>query len=148
MRKIQLFALLTLLIVGMTGCKYEEGPFISFVPKVERVTNSWIVSTAIINGEQQTDISGFNYITFFKEGNAAVQFEILGAAIDYSGTWTFNEDNSAILLTTDDDATGVFEYNRTMTILKLKEKELHVTWTEGSGSNIETYDVVFVPRQA
>jgi hypothetical protein len=148
MRKIQLFALLSLLIVSMTGCKYEEGPFISFVPKVERVTNSWIVSTATINGVQETNIDGFNFITFFKEGNASVQFDILGVASNYTGTWVFNEDKTTIILETDDDATGFFEWNRTFTIKKLKEKELQLTWTETTLSgDIDTYDVVFVPRE-
>jgi hypothetical protein len=147
MRKIQLFALLSLLIVSMTGCKYEEGPFISFVPKVERVTNSWIVSTAIVNGQQDTELDGVNYFTFYKEGNAAVSFNLLGTEIIYSGTWVFNEDKSTIILNTEDNS-GFFEYNRTFTIKKLKEKEMQLYWEEEDGSgNNDTYDVVWVPRQ-
>ncbi len=147
MRKITLLALVTFLVVGMTGCKYEDGPFISFVPKVERVTNSWIVSTAIVNGQQDTDLNGFNYITFYKEGNAAVSFDVVGAEVIFSGTWTFNDDKSTIILNTEDNS-GFFEYNRTFTITKLKEKELSLYWEEDDGNgNNDTYAVNYVPRQ-
>lgn len=140
MRKIQFLTLLAFLFVAMNGCKYEEGPFISFIPKVERVANTWKVSSATLNGNPESNVESIKTVTFYKEGNASVTFDIANVDVVFNGNWTFNAKKETILLTTE-DGSGFLNYDRTMTILKLKEEELHVSWIDGT----DAYDVVFTP---
>lgn len=146
MKKFQILAMLMLvLVMGMTSCKYEEGPLISVIPKVERVTNTWIVSSAIVDGTQSSSISWLKEITFFKEGGANAVRTALGVDFAFSGSWTFSEDKSTILLTTQDELTGLTSFDRNFTILKLKEDLLKVTWVEVSTGVDQVYVVEFVP---
>lgn len=145
MKKLQFILLFFVLAIGMTACKYDEGPFISVIPKTERVANTWIVSNAVIDGSQSSSISGFKQITFYKEGALNVVFTILGADVPYSGSWEFSEDKAAITFTSKDEASGLFSYDRTWTILKLKEELLKVTWVEPTSGADEVYTVEFVP---
>jgi hypothetical protein len=147
MKKIQFIMLFFVLALGMSSCKYEEGPFISVIPKTERVTNTWIVSNAIIDGTQSSSIPSFKQITFYKEGDLNVVFTVLGVDVPYSGTWEFSDDKAAIVFTSKDEASGFFSYDRTWTILKLKEELLKVTWVEPTTSTDEVYTVEFVPAE-
>jgi len=145
MRTIKLITLFSLLVVAFTGCKYEEGPFISVIPKVERVANTWIVSSGTINGSTG-DFSDIENVTFYKEGGFNMVFNFLGGQVPYNGSWTFNSDKSTLIITSTDELTGLASYDREWTILKLKEDHLHVTWTE-PGNNGDLYDVNFAPKQ-
>ena len=146
MKKFQLLSILILaLVMGMSSCKYEEGPFISVIPKVERVTNTWIVSNATVDGAQSSSISWLKEITFFKEGGLNVVRTALGFDVPFTGTWAFTDDKSALELLSKDDATGFVSFDRTMTILKLKEELLKVTWVEPTSGADQVYVVEFVP---
>ena len=147
MKKIYLFSLLAMLALGMSSCKYEEGPFISFIPKVERVSNTWVVNTAVINGASGTSIPNFKEVTFFKEGVCQIIYNPLSVEVAYGGTWAFNPDKSAITILTTDDLTHLFSYGNDWTILHLKEDELKVTYSEStlSGST-DSYIVTFKPK--
>lgn len=146
MKKIQLLSILMLvLVMGMSSCKYEEGPFISVIPKVERVTNTWIVSNATVDGTQSSSISWLKEITFYKEGGLGVVRSILGIDSPYTGTWAFTEDKGGLTLLSKDDLTGLLSFNRDMTILKLKEELLKVTWIEPTSGADQVYVVEFVP---
>jgi hypothetical protein len=146
MKKLYLFAVLAVLVMGMNSCKYEEGPFISFVPKTERVTNKWIVNNAIIDGTQGASIPGFKDITFFKEGGATRVSTVLGVDFAYSGTWAFSDDKAAIVIALTDELTGLTSYNSTWTILHLKEDELKPSFSDtDSFGTTTTYIVTFEP---
>lgn len=141
MRKIKLLSLVLFLFVAATGCKYEEGPLISFIPKTERITNTWKVSSATIDGVAD-DLASYKTLTFYKEGGFKAIFEIASIEFAYNGTWAFNDDKSGIDIVSTEELLGLTSYDRSYTILHLKEDELHVTWTEDSGNDL--YDVVFV----
>ncbi len=146
MKKFQLLSVLMLvLVMGMSSCKYEEGPFISVIPKVERVTNTWIVSNATIDGTQSSSISWLKQMTCFKDGGLDVLQSVLGLDVPYTGTWAFTDDKSGLTFLSKDDATGLFSFDRDLTILKLKEDLLKVTWIEPSSGADEVYVVEFVP---
>lgn len=140
MRKIQLLSLLALLVMGMTSCKYEEGPFLSVIPKVERVTNTWVVNEAVKNGTSSTSIDGFKEITFFKEGDCQIVYAAGSFEFAYSGTWTFADSKETIHILANDDATGLSTYENDWTILRLKEDELKVSFTEGSDAYVATFE--------
>lgn len=147
MKKIYLFSLLAMLALGMTSCKYEEGPFISVIPKVERVSNTWVVETAVINGVSGTSISSFKEITFFKEGACQIIYNPLGIEVAYGGTWAFNPDKSAITILTTDDLTHLLSYGNDWTILHLKEDQLKVSYSESTlGGSTDSYVVTFKPK--
>lgn len=146
MKKIQLFLLLAVLAMGMSACKYDEGPLISFVPKTERIANTWVVNEANINGTSKSSIDGFKEITFFKEGNCQIVYTILSTDVAYGGTWTLSDDKSYIRINTTDDLTHLFSYANDWTILHLKEDALKVSYSESNVSGgTDSYVVTFEP---
>ena len=135
---------MAVLLVGMNSCKYEEGPFISFIPKTERVGNTWIVSTVTIDGTQDTEIDGFKQITFFKEGGCKIIYTAFSVEVAYSGTWAFDDKKEIINIDVTDEAFGTDNVVMHWTILRLKEEELKVTYTYDN----KLYVVDFVPLNA
>ncbi|MEM6270938.1 MAG: hypothetical protein AAF998_15970 [Bacteroidota bacterium] len=147
MKSIKFSALFLLLVLGLSSCKYEEGPLISFTPREERVANTWIVSRAVVNGEVSSSLSDFTSITFTKGGND-VNFQRTWIGIPYTlvGDWSFNDDNTIIRMNLVDEGTGLLSFDFEWTIRKLKEDELWVTYTEVEGSETNSYQVELVPE--
>lgn len=141
MKKFYLFSLLVLLTLGMTGCRYEEGPFISFLPKADRLGNTWVVNTVSLNGTSGTSIDGFKEITFFNEGGCQIIYNPLNTEIAYSGTWAFSDDKKIVQINTVDELFGVDRYESDWTILALKDEVLKVTFTDDG----DVYIVEFKP---
>lgn len=147
MKKFILFTLMALLVVGATSCRYDEGPFVSVIPRTERVSNTWIVGQAIVDGQTQSELSGFKQVTFYKEGNCNMILTALGAEFAYSGTWAFTDGDEAITYTVTDELTGFITITQEWTILKLKEDDLWVTYTETDNSgNTTNYEVHLVTK--
>lgn len=145
MKKFYLFSLVAMLVLGLTSCKYEEGPAIAFTSKLKRVSNTWVVNQAEINGASSTSISGFKEITFFENGDCQIVYTPFGVDYPYSGTWTFTTDKSAIRINTTDDGTGLLSYANDWTILMLKEDALKVTYSQSAGGGTDSYIVTFEP---
>jgi hypothetical protein len=138
MKIAKFFPFVMLLVLGLTSCKYQEGPLISFVPKLERVAGTWIVGKAIVDGEESSSLDGFEYITFTKAGqNVEYKGKVFGIAYTLTGDWNFNEDDTVIEMDLA-DANNFFTYKPDWTILKLKEKEMWVTYTETDSNNSTT----------
>ncbi|MCB9231876.1 MAG: hypothetical protein H6581_09450 [Bacteroidia bacterium] len=130
MKKFTIIALLALFVVtGLTSCKYEDGPFISFIPKVERVANTWVVDQEFKNDTLTTGDHYVKQIIFYKEGNCSLTLTVIGFDILYTGDWAFTDDKSAITIAVV-DGSGFTSVNETYTILRLKEKEMWVTYTD------------------
>lgn len=145
MKKFSVIALLALLVMaGLSSCKYEDGPFISFIPKVERVANTWIVGQEFMNDTLITGTNSLDQITLYKEGNCGLISSWWGGTITYNGTWAFTDDKAAITIAVV-DGTGFLSINETYTILRLKEKELWVQFTDDNGDRWETH---FIPKSA
>ncbi len=118
----QFFMLSILVLTFSTSCKkYEEGPYISFRSKPERVSNSWKAASVTDNGKDVTsDYSGLR-VTFTKSGGLTWT---TGGSIPFarSGTWQFVNDKDDLQTIIDNGLFG--KEIRTFRILKLKEDEL------------------------
>jgi hypothetical protein len=141
MKKMLLFSLMALLMLGMTSCKYDEGPFISFIPKVERISNTWVPNEAVKNGTSSTSIDGFKEITFFKEGACQIIRTSGSTEIGFTGTWVLSDDKMTIHISVVGDLNASSTYVSDWTILRLKEEELKVSYTDSP----DTYIVTFEP---
>ena len=143
MNKIKFFVVIFAVALGLSGCKYEEGPFISFTPRQERVAGPWIAEKSIVDGTESVGLEGFNRMTMFKDGAMTMILELLGAEIAYSGNWVFGDKDETLLISLTDDATGLFSIEQTWEIIRLKEKELWVRYTDDN----KTYEVNFATNE-
>lgn len=147
MKKLILFALVAFIGLGLTSCKYEEGPFVSVVPKQERVTNTWEVQEAYENDQPTNDLDFIKEFTLYKEGNADMLQTIAGLDVYFVGTWAFDDDKSHINVTLEDDNTGLLSFTREWEILRLKEEEMWVKSWETDILGVETlYEIHFAQK--
>ncbi|HHG83373.1 MAG TPA: hypothetical protein ENJ82_01385 [Bacteroidetes bacterium] len=148
MKKVTFFSLFLVLVLGLSSCTYEEGPFLSVRSKTERVANTWVVGKTIKDGVESSSQDGFKSIAFTNEGNATFIGTVLGVEYTMTGTWKFNDDNSVITVDLK-DSTGLITSKQDWTILKLKEKDLWVTFIEQDISNTDViYEVHFIPAES
>lgn len=127
MKKIKnYFLLIGAFTLVLASCKkYEEGPFISIIPKDERMDNTWKVKNYFENGVDKT--TEFNnllqnaVLKIEKSGTYNFSYKA-GGLLDYSesGTWRFINNKEDFETT---KTTGISSVS-THHILKLKESEL------------------------
>lgn len=123
MKNTAIFLLLA--IIALQGCKYEEGPGISFRSRKERVVNFWKLTTVINNGTDVTslwfeEILTFKGVEFFKDNTCKIYiFPDFGPTSSISGTWSFTNKDEGLIITN-----VIFDPSSTYDILKLKETEL------------------------
>jgi hypothetical protein len=139
MKKMMLLAI-PLLILGGCG-KYEDGPAISLRSKEARICNTWQVSSAMQNGVDKT--SDFNaafagyLLDIRKDETYTLSYSpfSLGEVND-QGRWEFTSDKMEIRFINSDNETSQYH------ILRLKEKELWVRFTDDNGE----WEVHLVPK--
>ena len=102
-------------IITGEGCqKYEEGPFISFRSRAERVANTWKIDNYKVNDNDYTSLVTDYGETFSKDGNYSYTW---GSAAG-TGTWSFQDKDTEIKLT------GISNQDdHVLVILKLQEDE-------------------------
>jgi hypothetical protein len=137
--KFSMYALFLFCIAfTFSGCEnYPDGPFISLLSKVERVSNNWKIAQAI---DDSTDVtSNYNQyeLNLSKDGTAKLtaKYVFLGVNLDFTtnGTWTFVSDSKKIAFNYENDsADGVYQ------ILKLEEDEM---WIKEDGGTLELHYV-------
>ncbi len=90
MNRILLFALMLFL---WSSCSYEEGPWISFKSKEERMANQWFVPLAIDDSEEEiTPEFNRQLFLFTKDGNVKIYFYKKNEDPDsIAGTWFFSD---------------------------------------------------------
>ncbi len=129
MRKLLLlFALL------LSACaKYEDGPWLVFSAKAERLAGNWQV-------EQAFDLDGNNYFllfkgqsyTFEKDGKLNIRFQTTDSMETVSGSWEFRDQKETLQWLLDADSTRLdtlhFPYDSlaSFDILKLTGDELRL----------------------
>ena len=127
-----LVAMLALTAVISSCSKYEEGSNFSLISAKGRVAGDWKLSSYTINGTDYTSSMGTINVTFDKDGTytGTATYVVLGASFtdSYSGTWAFNNDKTALLLT----ATGSATVD-TQTIVMLKSKMMKLKSTDTAG---------------
>lgn len=139
MKKIMLIAI-PLMILSACG-KYEDGPAISLRSKEARLCNKWQVSSAMQNGVDKT--SDFNaafagyLLDIRKDETYSLSYSPFSLAqVNESGRWEFTSDKMEVRFINQDGETSTYQ------ILKLKEKELWVRFTDDNGE----WEVHLVPK--
>lgn len=135
--------IIALPIILLASCgKYEDGPAISLRSKEARLCNTWQVSSAMQNGADRT--SDFNaafagyLLDIKKDETYTLSYSpfSLGQVND-AGRWEFTNDKMEVRFTNNDNESTQYR------ILRLKEKELWVTFTDDDGN---VWEVHLVPK--
>jgi hypothetical protein len=131
------FLVLVLLSVIVVSCgKYEEGPGFSLISKKNRVTNTWVLSKVEVNGQDETPQSSSYTLkmTLKEDETLSANYTVLTIPFTTTGTWAFNSDKSALILT-DNSGTS------TNTILRLTNKEMKLRQIANGDTTINTFVV-------
>ena len=145
MRKLAVIFSLSLLctLLAGSGCKkYEDGPYLSFKSRTDRVSNTWKVEKVLKNDEEIT--VAFNQdlpdlrITFSTNGSLTRNVKVNGIPYTVTGQWAFQSDDEEIHITID---TQLYTEDSVWVILKLMEDELWVNYS----INKDVYEVHFTP---
>ncbi len=128
-----------LLLLGITnGCKYENGPLISFKSKKKRLVNEWKLEKYLRNDKDRTSkliISNYEE-TYTKDGRLIRTFKAPdGDNEEQDGNWEFGEnkkvidigDVSSIKLTNETSTVSASE----LEILKLTSDKLWYKFENG-----------------
>jgi len=128
-KKLSLLAILciALLMPTIQSCKkYPDGPLISFHSRTERVANTWKVDNYHKNGNDYTSLMAGYTETYTKDGN----YSYVWGSLAGTGVWGFQNSDKEIRLT------GIsHQQSRTLTILKLEEKEFWYYYMDGNDKN-------------
>ncbi|MEM7655269.1 MAG: hypothetical protein AAF399_04005 [Bacteroidota bacterium] len=111
----------------MSGCRYEDGPIVSFQSPEDRLVNTWIVVAATDSDGADDKASYENWtFTFREDGTADLVYPILSIDVTLDGEWNLLDDkeNLQLLLS---DPTGLINFNEELYITKLTRDEL---WLE------------------
>lgn len=134
MKKFLVLALLS--VIAVSCGKYEEGPGFSLISKKNRVTNTWVLSKVEVNGQDETPQSSSYTLkmTLKEDETLSANYTVLTIPFTTSGTWAFNSDKSALILT-DNSGTS------TNTILRLTNKEMKLRQIANGDTTINTFVV-------
>ncbi len=134
MKKFLVLAFLSVLAVSCG--KYEEGPGFSLISKKNRVTNTWVLSKVEVNGQDETPQSSSYTLkmTLKEDETLSANYTVLTIPFTTTGTWAFNSDKSALILT-DNSGTS------TNTILRLTNKEMKLRQISNGDTTTNTFVV-------
>jgi hypothetical protein len=134
MKKFLVLALLS--VIAVSCGKYEEGPGFSLISKKNRVTNTWVLSKVEVNGQDETPQSSSYTLkmTLKEDETVSASYTIFTIPYTTTGTWAFNSDKSALILT-DNSGTS------TNTILRLTNKEMKLRQIANGDTTINTFVV-------
>lgn len=132
------------LTVAVSCKRYEDGPAISLLPKKARLSNTWKVEKYMRNGVDETN----NFALLYPDYRFAIDntetYEIYYSNAPYPylfpGTWKFTDSRKRFIRLTPQDSTAdPFTYE----ILRLKNKELWITYKDGS---LQPVEIHFIPK--
>lgn len=121
-----ILSVLLLASVCLLGCKkYEEGPGLSFRSKEARLANTWKVVSCNVDGTDYTSFyTNINYTETYDESGNYSYSSNSGSG---TGKWQFQSDKEEIYR-----SAVAGQPTRTLTILKLKDKEFWYYFKDGS----------------
>ena len=131
MRKKVIVLLSLLSFLG--SCRYEEGPFMSFTPVKDRIRGQWKLSTvqkddvATLSESPSVAENGDNLFEFYVTQRLQINYWENGTIYQADGFYEFSDNKKQLLLTFSD---RYHSYKRTYDILKFKNKELKVQFTD------------------
>jgi hypothetical protein len=124
------------LILLLSGCRYEEGPFINFTSVEKRIRGSWIVSNVYKNGEETNtespsvvEIKNTEYL-FYKNGVLNINYLQDNTSKESSGSWEFANKKKTIRVVFLNQYHNV---SRDYEIVKFKSNELKLRFTDDNG---------------
>jgi hypothetical protein len=148
MSKIQVLSRISLLAIVLfaSACKYELGPFISFLTEEARISRSWKFEKVLHNKVQVTTGSydSVAYVTSFLGFDKNGRFSLLEADLHfgrrgstlYDGGWEFEDDKKNLILNYDNASKGTKKYR----ILQLTEKNL--SFKSDENGNVTEYFLI------
>ena len=123
-----LVAMLALTAVVSSCGKYEEGSKFTLLSAKSRVINDWALTSVTYNGTEVISLYPTVKISFKKDDTYTTSFTSGGFTTTETGTWAFNSDKTALLMT----ATGSTTVD-TQTIIMLKSKMMKLKSVDSGG---------------
>ena len=136
MKKISIITIV--LLVFLSGCRYEEGPFLNFKKVDKRIRGAWDVSTVYKNGEKSdtefpSEVESVRaQYTFYSNEVVLMTYIKNNIIVQSSGSWNFGEKKKTLNVTFKNEYTNTY---REYEILKFKSQELKLRFTDEN--NIE-----------
>jgi hypothetical protein len=124
------------LILLLSGCKYEEGPFLSFTGVEKRIRGSWTISNVYKNGvetdtESPTVVEAKNAtFEFYKSRTLLINYMQDNINKESSGSWEFGNKKKTIRVVF---INQYYSVSREYKIIKFKNNELKVRFTDENG---------------
>ena len=144
MRKFAvIFSLLFCTLFAGNACKkYEDGPYLSFKSREERISNTWKVDKVLINDEEITSSSNLNFQslkwTFSTNGNVTRTIDINDQPFTVTGQWALQSNDEEIRIVINSQ---LYSEDSVWVILKLMEDEFWVRYIV----NGDTYEAHLAP---
>jgi len=128
--KVLSLAMLAMVFVMSSACKYEEGPALSLRTKTARLTGTWKAEKFIDkNGAESTpDTNDNSTWTIEKDNKFSIKSDFFGQTTTFNGTWDWTDSKEGISVTID---FGIGTNTVVYTILRLKNKELWIQDEDG-----------------
>ncbi len=123
-----LVAMLALTAVVSSCGKYEEGSKFTLLSAKSRVINDWALTSVTYNGTEVISLYPTVKISIKKDDTFTTSFTSGALTTTETGTWAFNNDKTALLMT----ATGSTTVD-TQTIIMLKSKMMKLKSVDSGG---------------
>lgn len=136
----KIFAVAALLLVVTSCAKYDEGSNFSIFTAKARLVNSWTLESATYtSGSTTTSVTASGTLTVNKDGSYStvitITYPFIGnVTTNETGTWEFNGDKDKVITT--DSNGNVTTYD----IVKLKNKEMSLTYTNSNNGDVTRYN--------
>ncbi len=122
-KSFSLIVAVILVMVGMSGCKYPEGPFLSIQTREGRVAKQWEVIMATDSaGEDISNNFDEAEFGFEEDGEAEATLEVLGIPVEFEGEWDLDNDDTVLELELEQKTTNI-PLNKNYEILRLTRTE-------------------------
>lgn len=130
-RALAVFAAASGLLFLLNGCKYEEGPFITFLTAKERLVRSWKYTEVKRNGASIMDGTTLGSIVyrqsnigFDRDGrfSSIIAYKGASGTETYDGSWELYDSERYLVLNYDDPLVK----DDTLKFFNLTEKIMHV----------------------
>ena len=136
---IYAFAFLFISASFMSCDKYEEGSNYTIYPAKFRLVREWRLVDQTKNGDSQNTTFSTQDITFGKNGSygktTVTETNSTSITDNEVGEWSFNDDKTKLIITTDNDVV-------TYTILQLKASDLKLREVDGD----DQYEFSYVAK--
>jgi hypothetical protein len=120
-------------LLFLTGCRYENGPKVSFRSPSARITGIWLIDKVLENGVERTNEFNLVFPNYKLEIKTDDTYTITSSNTlvpGESGSWELSADKMRLILKK--NGTGRSEWN----IRRLTAKEFHASQLDG-GKTVE-----------